>query len=350
MLTLLLLLSGATDARGEEPRLVVGVIAPVSGDFAQYGEAVVNGMRLANDVIPGKPLQLAIEDNAKCDSPSAVSAFHKLTTFHQASVIVTVCTAAAQGVLPLTKPRGLPLIQLTESGPDPDNIMLKLMPDSVRMASLHGERYAEKYRRLAIIGTDIAVNVGERGNVPLVTRAFEARGGKVVLSELFPPDVSDFRSLIERIRRSNAEAVAPFIGSADSMALFLKQSDELKLWADVKLVGNFFFEFLFAELSKLYPRLSHFEGLESVNLSQMTDDAFKRAYEERYETALPQFADYGYDAVTILKRCGTDKKCYQTGRQGVSGPLTFDAEGRRTGAFDEKELRHGRFVKIRTTS
>lgn len=333
----------------DEKDLVVGVIAPMSGDLAQYGTAVVNGMHLADNSIKGLRLRIVIEDNPKCDSPDAVTAFYKLITLHQAKVIVTVCTAAAQGVMPLARARSVPLIQLTESGPDPDNVMLKLMPDSIRMATLLGEMYKKKYKRLAIIGTDSAVNVGERGNIPLVSKAFESLGGTVVLSELFSPELSDFRSLILRIRKSGAEAVTPFISSASGMALFLKQSDELKLWRDVNLAGNFFFEFLFPELTKLYSPLFQFDNLESVNLAQASESSFKKEYEARYHSTVPQFADYAYDAVNILKHCGVNQKCYGSLEHGASGPLKFDANGRRVGVFDVKMLKKGVFVTIQTT-
>jgi branched-chain amino acid transport system substrate-binding protein len=332
----------------DESALVVGVIAPITGDFAPYGRGVMNGMRLADERLQGARLKLAFEDNPKCDSASAVSALQKLRIAHKVGVIVTVCTAAAQGVLPIARASRIPLIQLTESGSDPNNVMLKLMPDGVRMASLHGERYAEKYRRLAIIGSEITNNIGERGNFPLVTKAFESRGGKVVFSELVPPDTTDFRALIEKIRRSDAQAVSPFIGTANGMALFLKQADDLSLWAEKDLVGNFLFEFLLAELVKLYPHPARLEGLESINLAQMTDEKFKLAYEARYHEPPPQFADYGYDTVSILKLCGVDAGCYRVGRTGISGRLEFDDRGRRSGAFDIKRLQNGVFEKIQT--
>jgi hypothetical protein len=170
----------------------------------------------------------------------------------------------------------------------------------------------------------------------------------VVFSELVPPDTADFRPIIQRIRRSDAQAVTPFIGSAGGMALFLKQADELNLWATKKLVGNFLFEFLFAELSKLYPLTSRLEGLQSINIAQMTDSSFTEAYTARYHTPAPQFADYGYDAVSILKACGVDTKCYRTSRAGVSGRLEFDAQARRSGIFEVKRLRSGSFEIVKT--
>jgi branched-chain amino acid transport system substrate-binding protein len=343
---LLMILTMLTPAHGDEPPLVVGLIAPVSGDLAQYGAAVVNGMRLADEQVGGRAIKLIIEDNAKCDSPGAVGALRKLMVVDGIKVMVTVCTAAAQGILPVVKARGIPLIQLTEAGPDPYNFMLKLMPDSTRMATLHGELYAERYGRIAIIGTEISVNVGERGNLSSVTKGVESNGGKVVFSELLPAETTDFRPIIQKLRRSDARAVAPFIGSANAMALFLRQADELKLWSDKKLAGNFFFEFMLGELSRLYPHVLKLEGLESVNIHQTTETTFARRYADRFGSEPPQFADYGYDTVSILKACGIDIRCHRLERDGVSGKLIFNEQGRRAGSFDIRELRKGRFVTI----
>ena len=66
---------GAAMTHADEPPLVVGVIAPMGRDFAVYGQGAVNGMQLANDTLEGRRLNLIVEDNAKCDAPSAVSAF-----------------------------------------------------------------------------------------------------------------------------------------------------------------------------------------------------------------------------------------------------------------------------------
>lgn len=68
----------------------------------------------------------------------------------------------------------------------------------------------------------------------------------------------------------------------------------------------------------------------------------------RFSTLPPQFADYGYDTVRIVKECGTDTKCYRERRDGASGVLAFDESNRRTGAYEEKELRGGVFLTIRT--
>jgi hypothetical protein len=60
-----------------------------------------------------------------------------------------------------------------------------------------------------------------------------------------------------------------------------------------------------------------------------SDAGFKRAYAARFSAEAPQFADYGYDTIAIIKECGADTECYRRSRSGVSGQLTFEGHGRK---------------------
>lgn len=319
----------------------VGVIVPLSGDFAVYGQSVVRAMQLANSSRQGAKLKFVIEDNKTCESSEAVSAFQKLVTVDGIRAVVTFCTAAAQSVLPLAKARKLPLIQLSESGPDSDNYMIKMMPESTPFVDLLASTLVEKYRTIAIVGNITEVNSGVRGNVPLFTKVYEGLGGKVVLSELFPDSDTDFRTLLLKIRASGAKGVIPFIWSPRQMAAFLKQAEEMKLWRDSALAGNFVFELMWNQLLEAYPPVSRFEGLESVNFKVETSAEFLSQYRAAYNEAPAQFADYAFDAADMIKRCGLDTNCLTRRREGVSGSLEFGADRRRVGRFVNKELRQG---------
>ncbi|MBN8548437.1 MAG: ABC transporter substrate-binding protein [Deltaproteobacteria bacterium] len=325
--------------------LRIGLIAPISGDLAQYGVAALNGMKLANEQIEGVPAEIFLEDNPSCGPSDAVTAAQKLINIEKVDLLVTVCTGAAQGVLPIVKARSIPLFQLTESGPDPDKYMIKLMPDAVGLVDLLAERYAKRYPQIALIGATIQVNSGERGNLALFKSQFEALGGKVVFYEEFPSETLDFRSTIEKIRRSGARAVIPFLAPAQQLAAFLKQADELHLWKHTALAGNFFFEFMLKDLTASYPNLKTLDGLESSNLEQATSPQFLASYKKKYGSAAPQFADYAYDAMTIIKHCGLNTPCYRRPFDGVSGKVEFDKESdRRLGQVVLRVLRNGTFV------
>lgn len=332
-------------AVADSKTLKIGIIAPISGDLADYGVAAVNGVTLANELAAGVHAEILVEDNRSCGPNDAVTAAQKLVNIDKVDVVVTVCTGAAQGVLPIVKARKVPLFQLTESGPDPDKYMVKLMPDSIGLVDVLAQRYVKRFSKMALIGASVQVNAGERGNLTLFKQKFESLGGKIVFFEEFPSEVVDFRTTIERIRRSGAQAVIPFLAPAQQLAAFLKQGDELNLWKDTGLAGNFFFEFMLKELTALYPNMQKWNGLESANLAQLTSPKFLAEYQRRFGKPAPQFADYAYDAMTIIKLCTTDTSCYRRPFTGVSGDVAFDpATDRRVGKFVSRTLEAGVFV------
>jgi ABC-type branched-subunit amino acid transport system substrate-binding protein len=326
--------------------LRVGVIAPVSGDFAGYGLGAVRAMKLANDSMPGIKLSLIVEDNRSCQAPDAVTAYHKLTQIDHVDAIVTFCTAAAQAVLPLATAKKIPLFQLSEPGDDAAGYMLKLMPDSVALLDRLAKELFKKYKTIALVANTMDVNTGPRGSIPLITSAYEKLGGNVVFTRDFPDTEMDFRSIILQIRKSNAEAVVPFIWPVRQMAAFLTQGDQLHLWPQVALGGSLVFEFMYPELLKVYPALAKKEGLESVNLAKTTSANFIEAYRTRYNETPPQFADYAFDAAAILKQCGLDRECSRAPRHGASGQLAFCAQGWRTATFETKRLTDGKFIVV----
>jgi branched-chain amino acid transport system substrate-binding protein len=336
--------SGLVHAQPSTTR--VGLIAPLSGEFASYGVGAAQAMELANDQTAGPKITLVKEDNRTCQSGDAITAFHKLVNVDKVDVVVTFCTAAAQGVLPLTIQRKIPLIQLTESGVDPSNYMLKMMPEALPFAKQLAKDLRKKYTTIALVGNEMEVNTGPRGNLPVFSETFTRLGGKIVLTETFPDTETDFKSLVLRIRSSGAEAVSPFIWQPQQMAAFMKEADRMKLWKSVPLAGNYAFEFMFSQILSVYPRLSSLEGLESINFVEHSSPEFRADYKKRFNSDPPQFADYSYDVMAIVKECRKDAACYRKPRQGVTGAIAFGDDGRRVGRFASKRLVKGKFEVV----
>ncbi len=330
----------------QEP-LKVGLIVPLSGEYASFGKAVVNAAQLAAEKGSGHEIELLYADNWTCSSQDAVSGFQKLVSVDHTKVIITFCTAAAKAVAPLAKRMDIPVFQLTEPGDAADKYMIKMMPTSYGFLDLLADVFSKKYARMAIVASSMEVNTGEFGNAPLFTRGFESRGGKIVFSEEFPPSLLDFRTMIVKIKSSGAQAVTPFIWDARQLATFMKQADELGLWGKVDLAGNFTFEMLYRDLIPIYPRLAKMNGLVSVNFRSTTSPDFIKEYREHFGEDAPQFADYAYDVVKIIRRCGLDRSCSLEPFEGASGMNRFDETGRRIGDFALKELRGGVFRESR---
>ena len=81
--TLVLFLAACGQKAADESVVKIGVIAPLTGDLAQYGVAAKDGLQLKVDEINaaggvnGKQIQLIIEDN-RGDINESVSIFKKL--------------------------------------------------------------------------------------------------------------------------------------------------------------------------------------------------------------------------------------------------------------------------------
>src|SRR5680860_262359 len=77
----------------------VGVILPLSGDFASFGEAVKRGIeQIQNDDI------LYVFEDTKCESAETVSAATKLLNIDQVKYIIgPVCGSPQEVIAPLIK-------------------------------------------------------------------------------------------------------------------------------------------------------------------------------------------------------------------------------------------------------
>ena len=67
-------ITGKATAVGEQPKIKIGALLPLSGDAAAYGENVKQGIELA---LKGTNFEVIYEDG-KCEGPDAVTAIQKL--------------------------------------------------------------------------------------------------------------------------------------------------------------------------------------------------------------------------------------------------------------------------------
>jgi ABC-type branched-subunit amino acid transport system substrate-binding protein len=108
LLTLTSLSAQPTEAENTHKKLRVGIIAPLSGGVATWGQSIQHGIELANAISP-TPAELFFEDEQTCVPTKALSAFHALTTQRKIDILVTSCLGGARAIAPLAKAKGLPL-------------------------------------------------------------------------------------------------------------------------------------------------------------------------------------------------------------------------------------------------
>lgn len=212
----LALLISACSQQQSESTVVVGVIAPRSGEFASLGEATVNGVQLAADeinattgiVLGGRRARITVRaEDDRSEPATAEAALKKLADARVAAVIGPVQPDTAQRAAGAAATHGVPLIVpavtdpgLTDSGP----LIFRACYDD-RLAGEALAVYAFnslRARRAAVLfDTATPYNV-------TVARSFRARftalGGTVVAEEPFTDErmVVEFRSILERVRRA----------------------------------------------------------------------------------------------------------------------------------------------------
>ena len=229
--------------------IVIGQIATVTGDFAAYGVAEVESVKIAvkeiNDAggVLGRPLEVIMYD-CRTRQEDMVNAARRLVEQDRVCAVVGptgsgICIAGApvfnRRHVPqvMTLPTN-PLVTVDESG--------KVRPYSFRICFLdpyQGEIIAQfSAKNLGAKKAALLYDVSSdysQGLRDFFIKGFEAAGGKLAADEGFRADDVDFRSQLTNIKDSGAEVlIFPFMGK--SLPLAVKQARELGI--ELPIVGG----------------------------------------------------------------------------------------------------------------
>lgn len=84
----------------ETSSIKIGVIAPLTGPLAEYGEAFKNGITVAQEKNPNSKLTFVFEDSSE-DPKKAISSFYKLRDQDKVNLIFNWGAASSQAIAPL---------------------------------------------------------------------------------------------------------------------------------------------------------------------------------------------------------------------------------------------------------
>ncbi|MFA6432243.1 MAG: ABC transporter substrate-binding protein [Candidatus Paceibacterota bacterium] len=98
LIIIVILLTYATRGGRSSGAIKIGVIAPLSGPFASYGEDVKKGIQAG---VSDSAVELIFEDE-KCEPKDAITAFHKLIDVDKAHFILgPACGSPQEAIVPL---------------------------------------------------------------------------------------------------------------------------------------------------------------------------------------------------------------------------------------------------------
>ncbi len=228
-------------ATGEPIR--VGFMAPLSGQFAQAGKDMLDGLRLYLEQVSyqaaGRKIEL-IEEDDEGNNATAIAKYRKLVGRDRIHVLAGVLLVNIGYALhPMIEKDQVPSLFLTT----PDDLtkrrqarwMFRLNFSASQPMHAMGD-YAYRtlgYRKVATLAAD---NGFGHEQIAGFQRVFEELGGKVVQKTWTPLNAQDFAPYVTQVRRDmDAVATVFFAGQA---VRFFKQAAEFGLKGKVPLIGS----------------------------------------------------------------------------------------------------------------
>lgn len=308
--------------------VTIGMLGPLSGDYASYGTSVANGAELAIDEANasgeyGVTFRFQREDT-QGDGAQAVNAINKLIELDQVSAIIgAVLSGETLTAGPIAQDEGVPFI--TPSGTAPDIALIgdyefrNVITDDVQAAQM--AEYAVEVlglERLAVMYSNNDYGVGLR-------RAFEegakAAGGQVVAVESYLDGDSDFSAQVTNMAAQNPDGLY-IAGYYTEAAKIAQQASRQGM--SVRLMGADGFD---------SPDLVALGGdavegaLFTSGFYNKTEEALGKAfvdkYTEVYGAAPDMFAANSYDSariiIDVVSKAGGDRTAIRDGIAGTQG-------------------------------
>lgn len=208
-------------ACGKDERIAetirLGVAGPHSGDLASYGIPSINAARLVVDEINakggilGRKVELLVEDDV-CKPEIATNTATKLISQKVHAVLGHICSGATKAALGIYKDTNIICMSpsatnpaLTQSGEYP-NFFRTIAPDDAQ-ARLEVDFTLNKLKVNKIAVLHDKGDYG-KGLAEFVKKFLEQSGkAEVVLYEGVTPNAVDYTAVVQKIKRSEAQAV-----------------------------------------------------------------------------------------------------------------------------------------------
>lgn len=324
-----------TQTAREAQIIKIGVLTPLSGDAAIYGESLKKGLDLAAEEINktddlGRKVELIYEDT-HLDSKTAVSAFSKFTGVDKLDIIIAAeGSGATSAVVPLAdESKTLVMIPLAsaDSLKKVGDYVFRIIPSD----DYRGREIAQFTKSLGAETTSIfyvndAYGVGIKD---IVSTSFTALGGKIVAVETFMSGDIDYRSQLIKIKETNPDIIV--IAARKEFPIIMKQLRSLGI--DSKIVAS---EII--DNSILSEAKNAMEGVLSLDFAPATDYvSFKENFKSKYGVDAPLYSDYGYDSLMVIATAIKEARSadstkiknilYKINYKGATGEIKFDSNG-----------------------
>ncbi|EAI0251559.1 ABC transporter substrate-binding protein [Campylobacter coli] len=341
----------------------LGVVLPLTGPVAAYGQDVFNGIELANKLNTkldnGDEVKLIVIDT-KGDKLETTSAVNRLIAQDKViGIIGEATTPNTIQAISIVEDKKIPLIAPVASG----DKLLEGKKYASRVCfsdSFQGDKFASYVTKELNLKNAVVIidqsNVYSLGLAKAFEKSLKENGGKVIKKLAISSGDKDFRAVVSQLKSLNPDFVYMPIYHPEA-ALIARQAKQIgfdKLLAAGDGVNNQ----TFIDLgSTAVNGVVFTDSFDSSNPSTARGKTFINEYEKIKGNAnLPAFSAMGADAYyvmlnamnacqnTLTSECINEKIHQTSNYEGVGGIISIDASGNAIRPVVIKEIQDGKQV------
>ena len=325
----------------------IGVVMPLTGAIAGYGQMAKKGIDLANKMKPtlknGEKVKLVYIDNAGDKAQTANAVNRAIDKEKVVAIIGALTSSNSLVVAPIVKRNHIPTVapvatatRVTRANPYMNRACF-IDPFQGKVAAKFAKKNLNAKTAVVVIDKSQAYSAGLAKEF---MKAYTKMGGKILKRVFITSGDKDFKAVLSTIKSVNPDVVyAPIY--APEMALMLKQAKMLGIKkqflagdgiSDLKTLTS-----VAKDASNGVMYSDHFN--EAAAPTKLSKEFVKKYHSKYNNEAVPSFAANGADSyfiiVNAMNKCSNpkDKECVAKNitktkkLQGVTGYITIPASG-----------------------
>lgn len=338
---LLLIVFSLLSCSKKQPETIkIGVVLPLTGDGAAYGQKEKNGIELAiqqvneSGGINGKKIKAIYEDSQGVPAPAA-SAVQKLINIEKVQVIIgDAFSSPTLAMVPIADQSKVVIMSPSASSPKLSGaspFFFRVWPSDTS----EGAKMAEvavhtlKLNRFAVIYGNNDYSLGLKD---VFVGKVEELEKEVVSIEAYNEGDSDFRTQLTRIKEKSPDAIY-MSGYYKEFVKILTQAKEMGIKAQFLSCGTFHEPEILKTAGNAAEGVIFVQPYFDRNSNDQVTKAFVTAYEKRFNLEAGVYDAHGYDAARVILEVMRQGKISAEDLQkgllalkdfpGVTGKITF---------------------------
>jgi len=336
----------------------VGIILPLSGNAAFYGERTQYGIEIAREKIakefPDLDIVVYYGDSAYVPK-EGLSAYKQLKDTKEIDAVITAASHVSLAIKPSVEEDGILQMAIFSSAGDYSSLNDLSFRTSTRN-EIETEAVAELirnkgYKRIEIIyiNNDFGISFKNAMKKILISQDID-----ILSEEAIALDTTDYRTILAKMQNEEPDAIF-MVGLASQYSEIIKQAHELGIETQFLTMRSAEDPILIRNAGELANGLIYTYPFDATSQTKEIRE-FSNSFEKKYGTIPDAYAAEGYEGFRLVayafEVCSKDYLCvknYLTNLKdydSVLGKLSFDENGDVYYDFFVKTVRNGEFVRL----